>query len=309
MLLGTLVNSQSQMPKSSLQALHSLRGSSASVDCASPLAPAFRPVGDETDLARLALRPLAAALSRIAPPGARATGTRHLQRSMLDRSRTLSHERRSRTRPSAAAGIVALSRIECAHLRDLRRQTRSLFLQPRRRQSTRSLGRSRLFSPALFSCCDDLGRAQRNDPLLVSPSRRVRRFSRPLSPHRSRAAARPWIAGTLADRTLLLVHGPRWGRSPRRNPSPAVASAKRRSRFGNQHGRRRCRNFATGNGAFPAFCPKAGSSDLAPAPRRFAEPPRIIRLLPQHSGELICLFQDEWRWSPVRRKALDAPAR
>src|SRR5246127_1512715 len=291
MLLGTLVNSQSQMPKSSLQALHSLRGSSASVDCASPLAPAFRPVGDETDLARLALRPLAAALSRIAPPGARATGTRHLQRSMLDRSRTLSHERRSRTRPSAAAGIVALSRIECAHLRDLRQQTRSLFLQPRRRQSTCSLGRSRVFSPALFSCCDDLGRAQRNDPLLVSPSRRVRRVSRPLSPHR------------------LLVHGPRWGRSSRRNPSPAVASAKRRSRFGNQHARRRCRNFATGNGAFPAFCPKAGSSDLAPAPRRFAEPPRIIRLLPQHSGELICLFQDEWRWSPVRRKALDAPAR
>jgi len=303
MLLGALVNSQSQTPRSSLQALHSLRGSSAPVDCASPLAFAFRPVGDETDLARLALRPLAAALSRNAPPGARATNARNLRRRMLDRSRPLPHERRSRPRPSAAAGIVALSRIECAHLRDPRRKARSLFLQPRRRQSTCSLGRPRLVPPTLFSRCDDLGTAQRNYPLLVSPSRHVRRVSRPILPHRSRPAARPWIPGTLADGTLLLVHGPRWRRLPRRDPSPAVASAKCRSRFENQHHRHRCRNFATGNGALPAFCPQAGSSDLAPASRRFAEPPRIIRLLPHHSGELICLFQDEWRWSLARRKA------
>jgi Uncharacterized conserved protein (COG2071) len=198
MLLGALVNSQSQMPKSSLQALHSLRGSSAPVDRASPLALAFRPVGDETDMARLALCPLAAVPSPIAPPGARATDARHLRRSMLDRCGALPHERRSRTRPSAAARIVALSRIECAHLRDLRRQARSLFLQPRRSQSTCSLGRPRLFHLPYFHAA--MTSEERNETIHYSCHRRgasaeFRGRYRPIAPvqPRDRGSLEHWL--------------------------------------------------------------------------------------------------------------------
>src|SRR6266853_1063371 len=92
----------------------------------------------------------------------------------------VSHERNSRSCTAAPARTLAVPGTERSHVRDLRRQARRIFLQPRRSESARSLGGTPLLSSSLFSCSHD-GRISRQQHfLLLAPLSIFSRISRTL---------------------------------------------------------------------------------------------------------------------------------
>src|SRR6202051_1255391 len=245
-----------------------VRGFRASPCRASSVATPFRPMDNETDLARSPLCPLAGSCCGDAVAGPGATDARYLRRPMLGRSRSVSHEWNSRSRLAPDPRLLALSRVERPHLCDLWRQARRVFLQSRCRQSSGSLGRSKVLSPTVLSCSDSGGSPRRRDSLFLSSLSLSGRISRRLFPHQRSSVRRQRRNRPLAHRTLLPLHPPRQESFSRRDSPPSLVSAGRRRSVGNQHGRRCRRDFATCHSALAALCPQTGGSNLAITPRR-----------------------------------------
>src|SRR5271166_1436691 len=117
---------------------------------------------------------------------------------MLGRSRAVSHERNPSPWISGAARVIALSRTERSHIRQLWREAGSLFLQSRRGEPACSMGGPRLLPPALLLCRYGYARARRHHPLFFPPLSRFRRTSRTLSSDRRNQSRAEEFARTLA---------------------------------------------------------------------------------------------------------------
>src|SRR5260221_10703805 len=193
------------------------------------LAAAGLAVGDDPDLVQPALRPLACAGQSDAGAGTATVGTGHLRRAGLDRGGAVRHDAGVPARHVFAAVVVTFPRDERAHVCDLRRQAGGVVLQPRCRELSRRDAGASVVPVALLPRTDADEGARRLDQLHElphAPRGGAGRVRWPLPARWAGLCLAAWIAGRLADGTLLLVHAGQARRGlPRRNPPPALAAA------------------------------------------------------------------------------------
>src|SRR5260221_5240604 len=204
-------------------------------DRAPTVAASARTVGDGAGVARPLVRALADFNRTHARRRSARTRARHVRGSRLARDRPVPHDRSARALDAVLAADLGLPRVERAHLRPLRRSTRSPLLFARRAESDRGRDRAGLVSFAVLPRADVVRarRRWRGDPLLPRAhalERSGRGVVGSLSTDRARVPRASGNSRALADRALLPLHRAEVQRClARRDPPSALVPAERRS--------------------------------------------------------------------------------
>src|SRR3984957_1915290 len=224
--------------------------------------------------ARFALLALGNRCFATASTHPRPTRNRHVSRRSLDRRGSLPHVWRALARHPGVACALRIPRTQRAHLCRVRRQTRRLVLQPRRRKRDRRLGRSCLVPSLLFHRTHALRKSRWLDRIQQrthSSRRRKSQSADALSPIRRNLPRTTRHSRTFPNRTLL----PLCRRCQRtnlawRNPAWTVAAAAGPSRNPPEHHDRSCYGMRYPRAAFTQqpVPPKRPATSLLRSPRR-----------------------------------------
>src|ERR1035441_5287336 len=185
--------------------------------------------------------------------------------------------------PSAGRAIAAVYFAACrdqrAHLRDLRRQAGSFFLQPRRQPSLRRLGSAHFLSPAVLARGHEGQRPWRTEDCILYQTRSRSEAGGTACVLWTCLAANPRlcrIARAFPYRALLSLLGQSQASLSRRYSSSALGTASGRRRLGTQHPGANCWHRTARNPRSRALFARSQGAGLGARATALARGPRRV---------------------------------